>query len=70
MARYDSFLLRIWRSTRQDGSQLAAHLQHLQSGESIRYVDSESLLAYLSTLLDADSEGPPQNHGLDRHDAQ
>jgi hypothetical protein len=70
MARYDSFLLRIWRSTRQDGSQLAAHLQHLQSGESIRYADSESLLAYLSTLLDADGEGPSQDRGPGKHDAQ
>ena len=59
MARYDSILLRFWRSSRSEGSQLAVRLQHLQSGESVRFEDGESLLAYLRTLLDSEGESRP-----------
>jgi hypothetical protein len=50
VARYDSYLLRIWRSTRRDGRQLTFRLEHLQGGESLQGVDPADLIAYIQAL--------------------
>ena len=68
--RYDSFLLRIWRSNGQQGSQVAVHLQHLQSGETVRYEDRDALFAYLRRLLDSPDECPQEligHNGIEAH---
>ena len=54
MARYDSYSLRISRSTYQDAPQVSARLEHLQGGEQVYCTSSESLLAYVRALLETD----------------
>ncbi len=55
MAHYQSFLLRVWRSSRTNGRQWSARLEGLQDGELLRFADLDALLAHLRALLDADT---------------
>jgi hypothetical protein len=52
MARYDSFLLRIWRSVGDGGTRWAIRLEHVQQGGQQRFTSLEALLAHLRTLAD------------------
>ena len=54
VARYDSFLLRVWRSNRREGRQLAARIEHLQDGESVKCLGIDALLDHLRELLEAE----------------
>ncbi len=60
MARYDAFLLRIWRSGMgmEDG-QWSARLEHLPDGHSVRFRDLDLLLAYLRAALQANVTQQP-----------
>ena len=52
MARYDAFLLRIWRSgDASEERQWAIRLEHLPDGQGVRLRDLEALLAYLRGVL-------------------
>jgi hypothetical protein len=51
MARYDAFILRIWRSGTGDEGQWAGRLEHLPDGEALRFSSLAALLAYLATEL-------------------
>lgn len=55
VARYDAFLLRIWRhgEGREDGS-CAIRLEHLPDGQSLRFRDLDGLIAYLRAVLQPD----------------
>jgi len=62
MAQYQSFLLRVWCSSRPTGLQWSAQLEGLQDGGRLRFADLDALLTYLRTLLDPatpSSTGPP-----------
>ncbi len=52
MAQYDSFILRVWRSTGDDGSQWAGRLEHLQQGQSWSFGSLEELLEHLRNVAD------------------
>jgi len=47
VAQYQSYLLRVWRSSRPNGWQWAARLEGLQDGEHLRFADLDALLAHL-----------------------
>jgi hypothetical protein len=52
VARYDAFLLRIWRSgTGTEDGQWAIRLEHLPDGHGLRFSDLDALIAHLRTLL-------------------
>ena len=51
MARYDAFVLRVWRSGTGDQGQWAGKLEHLPDGAVLRFSSVESLLAYLCAEL-------------------
>ncbi|MDB5075561.1 MAG: hypothetical protein JWO42_1740 [Chloroflexi bacterium] len=55
MARYDAYLLRIWRSGDEEHGQWALRLQHLPDGTSVRFSSLESLLAHLRSTLGSGS---------------
>src|SRR5579859_5767689 len=54
IAHYDSFLLRVWRSSRHDRLQWSARLEGLQDGRHARFTSVEELLTHLRSLLSAD----------------
>ena len=49
MARYDWYILRVWRSGRTTGEQWAARLEQQPGGASLRFSAPHELLAYLAT---------------------
>jgi hypothetical protein len=51
MAQYHSFLVRIWCSVDGEAEHLAGRLDHLQSGESKRFLDLDQLGTYLRELV-------------------
>ena len=51
MARYDAFVLRVWRSGTGDEEQWAGRLEHLPDGTTCRFGSLDALLAYLGTEL-------------------
>jgi hypothetical protein len=51
MARYDAFLLRIWRSGDGAEAQWAIRLQHLPDGQAARLDTLAGLAAYLQAVL-------------------
>jgi hypothetical protein len=51
MARYDWFILRIWRSGHRDGEQWAGKLERMSGGESLRFSDPDLLLDHLRALI-------------------
>ena len=51
MARYDAFVLRIWRSGAGDEAQWAGRVEHLPDGGSLRFSSLAALLAYLGAEL-------------------
>jgi hypothetical protein len=59
MPRYEAFLLRIWRSEGGMGEHWALRLEHLPSGQSLRFHTLESLLAYLNGLFDPGARFAP-----------
>lgn len=64
VAAYQSFLLRVWRSSRPNGRQWSARLEGLQGGDRWQFADVDALLSYLRALLDADAPagpGPPDS---------
>lgn len=66
MARYDWYILRIWRSGRRSGEQWAARLEAMPEGESRRFTEPEQLLEHLWTMIqpgDAGPEGMPPEGG-------
>jgi hypothetical protein len=58
MARYDAFLLRVWRRAGEDGDQWAGRLEYLPAGLSLRFTDLDSLLIHLRAALDHGSDDP------------
>lgn len=50
MARYDSFVLRIWRSSGPQGPQWSARLEHVQQAGLLQFRSLEALLAHLRTV--------------------
>lgn len=60
VARYDAFLLRIWRSgTGMGDGQWSARLEHLPDGQGLRFRDLELLLAHLRATLQASNTPEP-----------
>ena len=51
MARYDWYILRIWRSGRATGEQWAARLEQRPGGLSLRFTEPHDLLAYLAQTV-------------------
>ncbi|HWE61835.1 MAG TPA: hypothetical protein VHB98_08995 [Chloroflexota bacterium] len=51
MARYDAFVLRVWRSETGDEGQWAGRLEHLPDGAALRFGSLTELLAYLYSEL-------------------
>lgn len=47
MARYDSYILRTWRSIGPHGAQWSGCLEHVQGGEALRFSDPRLLLSHL-----------------------
>jgi hypothetical protein len=54
MARYNAYLLRLWRDGRADGDRWAARLEHLPRGDALHFTDRAALLAYMEELIDAE----------------
>ncbi|HWE62492.1 MAG TPA: hypothetical protein VHB98_12335 [Chloroflexota bacterium] len=63
MARYDCFILRIWRSQGDHGEQWAGRLEHLSGTETLRFNDVETLLQYLNERIAPRGSGPPAPPG-------
>jgi hypothetical protein len=55
MARYDAFVLRVWRSGTGDEEQWAGKLEHLPDGTTFRFGSLAALLAYLGAELACES---------------
>lgn len=51
MARYNWYILRIWRSGRTGGEQWAARLEQMPDGASLRFSEPEDLLSYLAAAI-------------------
>jgi hypothetical protein len=51
MARYDAFVLRVWRSGTREEEQWAGRLEHLPDGATFRFGSLDALLAYLGAEL-------------------
>ncbi len=64
MARYDAFVLRVWRSGTGDEERWAGRLEHLPDGTTLRFGDLADLLAYLGAEL-ADEAGKPPGAPMD-----
>ncbi len=65
MARYDAFVLRVWRSGTGHEEQWAGRLEHLPDGATFRFGSLDALLAYLGAELagtSATQRGSP-SHG-------
>jgi hypothetical protein len=69
MARYDAFVLRIWRSGTGDEEQWAGRLEHLPDGTTFRFGSLAALLAYLGAELAGESStrrgSPPDGKQVD-----
>ncbi|MGH2389773.1 MAG: hypothetical protein ACRDIE_16350 [Chloroflexota bacterium] len=65
MARYDAYLVRVWRGEQQDGRRWACRLEHRPDGRCRRFGSLEELLDGLRHLLategadPAEAEAPP-----------
>jgi hypothetical protein len=59
MARYDAFILRIWRSGTGDERQWAGRVEHLPAGATLRFDNPAALLAYLGAELAGESDARP-----------
>jgi hypothetical protein len=55
MARYDAFVLRVWRSGTGDDEQWAGRLEHLPDGITCRFGSLAALLTYLGAELAGES---------------
>ena len=51
MARYDAFLLRIWRTGEGNEGRWAVRLEHLPDGQGARLDSLEALVAHLVAVL-------------------
>ena len=51
MARYNSYLIRVWHSKRHEQEQLAIRLEHVQDGTSTQYAEVDELLDAIRALL-------------------
>ena len=51
MARYDAFLLRIWRTGEGNAARWAIRLEHLPDGQGARLDSLEALVAHLVAVL-------------------
>jgi hypothetical protein len=58
MARYDSFIVRIWRSTANGKSQWTGRLDHLQKGISRDFTSLDALLEHLRQAAAVDQVSP------------
>jgi hypothetical protein len=58
VARYDWYILRVWRSGRRSGEQWAARLETMPEGESMRFNQPELLLDHLRVLIDGAGAAP------------
>jgi hypothetical protein len=63
MAARETYVLHLYRSRAVRGWQWAARLEHVQSGESLRFTDPEALLAHLRTVLRAGEPDEPGHLG-------
>jgi len=74
MARYDSFLLRIWRSGGERGPQWAIRLENVQHGDQTHFASLDALLAHLraiagplaATQVEAGNDGTSEAEHSDR----
>ena len=59
MARYDSYLIRIWRSKRHGRQQTAIRIEHVQDGTCVQCAGIDEALTAIRSLLyrDPDHEG-------------
>ena len=55
VARYDAFVLRVWRSGTGDEGQWAVRVEHLPDGMTLRFGSLATLLAYLGAELAIES---------------
>jgi hypothetical protein len=58
MARYDAFVLRVWRSGTGKQVQWAGRLEHLPDGATLRFSSLSTLLAHLAAELAHPSPAP------------
>jgi hypothetical protein len=63
VARYVSYLLRVWQISRDDGVQWSCRLEHLQDGGYTQFLDVEALLAHLRVALAPQASGGPVQTG-------
>ena len=57
MARYDAFVLRVWRSGTGEEGQWAGRLEHLPDGTTLRFSSLAALLAHLCSELAVECGG-------------
>lgn len=70
MARYDWYILRIWRSGRATGEQWAARLEQRPGGVNVRFTEPHDLLAFLAQAIVPGGEArdavePPRDTGAE-----
>lgn len=66
MARYDAFILRVWRSGTADDRQWSGRVEHLPQGKILRFSSVAALLAYLAAELAIECDPaaePPKEEG-------
>ena len=72
MARYDTFIVRVWRSVGVDGPQWSGRIEHVQQADTHQFGTVQALLDHLRTVAgplpdaaiapdgaQAEPEGPP-----------
>lgn len=76
MARYDTFIVRVWRSIGTDGPQWSARIEHVQRADSRQFGTVQALLDHLRAVAgplpaqggQAEPECPA--HDQQRHEPQ
>jgi hypothetical protein len=75
MAHYDAVIVRVWRSKSPAGWQWSGQLEHVPSGEVLRFSDPMLMLTYLREAFCGDetaettAEWIPSVGGLDATDS-
>lgn|GEM_PF-2166932 len=64
MARYDSFMLRVWRSSTESGEQWSGRIEHLQQGTRCDVSSPEELFEQLRQIVAAPRSDPSQGDAL------
>lgn len=68
MARYDAFLLRIWRTGAGSEGRWAIRLEHLPDGQGARLDSLEALIAHLAAVV-PDAPVVPDATGYEKDSA-